>query len=175
MEWTLTASEVCAAAGCPLSTLRAWRNRNGLFFDLPSSDGWNRFDLAQAVAVRIVVLLTRRGSTAQQAIDLVNQLRPALLLAVQGYAPRIGIGTKFENSGFAEVRATDQLEFHELTDTGLVVDNLGWFLDPIIKVIDLKAISYAVEESIREQRGLPSIDEQVQQGLRKYLGRKDDE
>ncbi|PPQ39427.1 hypothetical protein SAMN06265338_103278 [Rhodoblastus acidophilus] len=145
MEKTLTSAEICAAASCPASTLRAWRNRNGLFPHHADKEGWSRFDLADAIGARIVVLLTQRGLAAQSAVDLVNEMRHTLELAAEGYAPWIGIGRK----SFSDV-----LEFRELNATGSVMDNLGWFDDPVPTVINLNAISWEIAFAVRKMRGL---------------------
>ncbi|MGA2637436.1 MerR family transcriptional regulator [Methylocella sp.] len=142
---SLTASEVCAAADCPPSTLRAWRNRNGLFADDLTGEGWTRFDFAQAIGVRITVLLTQRGFAAQQAVDLVNGMRDTLTKAARGYPPLLGIARKGD---------TETLEFRKLEDMGRVADNLRWFTDPVVIVLNLNAISLEVLFAIREQRAL---------------------
>jgi hypothetical protein len=149
MEQTLTASEVCEAAGCPASTLRSWRNRNGLFSGQHAiGDGWTRFDLAEAIGVRLVVILTQRGFAAQPATNLVNRMRPLLVLTsdVGGW---VGVG-------YAEDGET--LEYRELKTTGTILDNLGWFHGPVVTAINLNLIATEVVFSIRRQRGFDQTE-----------------
>jgi DNA-binding transcriptional MerR regulator len=143
MESTLTASEVCAAAKCPPSSLRAWQNRNGLFPHLAKDGGWRRYTLSDAIGIRLVVLLTERGFAAQEVVNLVNAMRPNLEMAAQGYAPFVGIG-RSEDSG--------SLEFRELKWTGKVLDDLGWFKDPVVISVDLGRITNEVVFLIGEMR-----------------------
>ncbi|MGU3538877.1 hypothetical protein [Methylobacterium sp. A54F] len=60
---TLTRVAVCEAV-----TLRAWRNRNGLFPETAGSQGWNRFSLIDICVARAVVLMTTSGIAASDAI-----------------------------------------------------------------------------------------------------------
>ena len=149
MDSALTASEVCEAAGCPASTLRAWRNRNGLFAERHASgEGWTRFDMAEAIGVRLVVILAQRGFAAQPAINLVNSMRPLLVMASQGAAWWVGVGQ--------EDRET--LEYRELKTGGTILDNLGWFRGPVVTAIHLGAIADEVFSSVRRQRGLDQAE-----------------
>jgi hypothetical protein len=151
MEQTLTASEVCKAACCPASTLRAWRNRNGLFEGQHAiGEGWTRFDLAEAIGVRLVVILTQRGFATQPAINLVNNMRPLLVHACHGAAWWVGVG-----------RAEDgeTLEYRELTETGTILDNLNWFHGSVVTAIHLGAVAEEVLFSIQGQRGLDQTED----------------
>lgn len=143
MDQTLTASEVIAAAGCPASSLRAWQNRNGLFPHLAKDGGWRRYALSDVIGVRLVVLLTERGFVAQEVVNLVNAMRPNLEKAAQGYSPLIGIGRREDD---------ESLEFRELQGSGTVLDNLGWFVDPVVVAIDLQKITNEVFFAVREMR-----------------------
>ena len=141
MEPYLSASQVCAAAHCPASTLRAWRNRNGLFSERHSiGDGWTQFDFAEAIGVRLVVLLTQRGFAAQPAINLVNSMRKELERAAKGYAPWVGVAFK---------EGEEILEFRELNMNGTVLDQLGWFTDSIVTAINLRHVSNEIFWLIR--------------------------
>jgi DNA-binding transcriptional MerR regulator len=159
MSETLTASEVCAVAGCSASTLRAWRNRNGLFPHHHSSGGWTRFDLADVIGVRLVTLLADRGFAAQPVINLVNAMRPTLENAARTKLPRrIGVGRgrhgdlSFPLDRFSPLD-NDVLEFRELDELGTVMDNLGWFEDSVVIAINLASICWEIEFKIRELRG----------------------
>jgi DNA-binding transcriptional MerR regulator len=145
MVQTVTASEIHGATGVGASTLRAWRNRNGLFPHHFDREGWTRYEFADAIGVAIMVELTTRGFAAQDAANLVNSMRDQLSLAAQGYTPRVGIGRSPDGPG---------LEWREIKDTSLAIDALGWFDDPIVIVINLNAICFRLLFSIRSQRGL---------------------
>jgi len=150
MDSALTASEVCEAAGCPASTLRAWRNRNGLFAGQHAiGEGWTRFDLAEAIGVRLVVILSQRGFAAQPAINLVNGMRSLLVLAAQGAAWWVGVG---------QAEDGETLEYRELKTGGTILDNLGWFRGPVVTAIDLGALADEVFFSVRRQRGLDQAE-----------------
>lgn len=142
MERNLTAADICAAAGCKPSTLRAWRNRNGLFPQVVG-DGWTRYDLAEAIGARIVQLLSERGFAAQPSVNLVNQMREILINAARGYAPFIGIGRALSG---------EHLEFKVFSSTGLVLDSIGWFTDPVVTVLDLNSFSIGAVSAIRDHR-----------------------
>ncbi|WP_029356240.1 MerR family transcriptional regulator [Bosea sp. 117] len=137
---TYTASEICAAAGCIASTLRAWRNRNHLFGDQPAIGGWSRFTLADVIAVRALVLLSQRGFEAQHAVDLINHMGPIFERAAHGGAPLIGIGRKLDS---------DELEVRGLNKANSVAEELSWFTDPIVLVIDLNAIAFEVAAALK--------------------------
>jgi hypothetical protein len=100
--------------------------------------------MGEAIGVRMMVALTSRGFGAQQAVDLVNEMRGSLELAAQGYAPWIGI---------ARMADSEKLEFRELKSTGTVMDNLGWFSDPLVIAIDLNSISLEVFFTLRAANG----------------------
>jgi hypothetical protein len=70
------ASALCTAAGCSAVTLRAWRNRNGLFPECQRTTGWNYFSRADIAAARVVVVLTERDLSAQMAVDVAMRARP---------------------------------------------------------------------------------------------------
>ncbi|POR40424.1 hypothetical protein [Methylobacterium sp. V23] len=55
-------------AGCEAVTLRAWRNRNGLFPATMGKQGWNRFSLVDVCIARTVVMMTASGIAAGEAI-----------------------------------------------------------------------------------------------------------
>lgn len=159
MDETLTASEVCAAAKCPPSSLRAWQNRNGLLPHLAREGGWRRYSLADVLAVRLVVLLTQRGLSAQDAVNVVNQMRETIELAAHGVPILVGVGST-EGGIFAAQDsdgAVPAYEFRELKSTSSVWDNIGWFYDPIVTVFDLGRITKALWAEIRISRGHASL------------------
>lgn len=142
----LTASEVCAATGCAAPTLRAWRNRNGLFPRHAEAGGWTRYDLADAIGVALVMALTARGTEAQAAVNLVNALRSTLEQAAHGnFVGRLGVGRSLEGS----------LEFRIIRNTDLVP--FDYFDDPIVTVINLQAIAWKIIFAVRQARGLGPI------------------
>lgn len=63
-----TTSTLTRVAGCEAVTLRAWRNRNGLFPETAGKQGWNRFSLVDVCIARTVVLMTASGIAAGEAI-----------------------------------------------------------------------------------------------------------
>lgn len=63
-----TTSTLTRVAGCEPVTLRAWRNRNGLFPETAGKQGWNRFSLIDVCIARTVVLMTASAVTASEAI-----------------------------------------------------------------------------------------------------------
>ncbi|MFG1201725.1 MerR family transcriptional regulator [Xanthobacter aminoxidans] len=65
-EKCYTASTACAVAEVPPSTLRAWRNNNGLLSG-PAHKGWNRFSIVDLCVIRLVSQLTKRGMQADDA------------------------------------------------------------------------------------------------------------
>lgn len=140
MSSNLAAAEVCEATGCLPVTLRSWRNRNGLFPHHKGGGGWTRYDLADALGVRLVVLLTARGFAAQEACEVVNEMRGILEKAVAGFAPWVGVGRSI---------VTDRYEFHVLDSAGTVLDHLGWFLDDVVVVVNLNAITLKLVDTIR--------------------------
>lgn len=145
-DTNLTASEVCAAAGCVASTLRAWRNRNGLFSYKSDSQGWTRFDLSEAVGVRVVAELTSRGFAAQEAVDFVNAATDLLRKSVSGTVRFVGVG---------RAAGSKEIEFRELSPDDRVSSELDWFDDPVLVVLNLHAIAWAVVFAVRTARGLP--------------------
>jgi hypothetical protein len=67
------------AAGCPSDTFRAWRNRNGLFPETQNlSNKWNRFSFVDVMIAAIVTDLTKRGFSAQLAVDAAMASAPLL-------------------------------------------------------------------------------------------------
>jgi hypothetical protein len=67
-----TSSTLVKAAGCEQVTLRAWRNRNGLFPELGSGTGWHRFSFLDICIVRAVTLLTTSGIRVPDAVWFAN-------------------------------------------------------------------------------------------------------
>jgi len=63
-----TTSILTRVAGCEAVTLRAWRNRNGLFPQTAGKQGWNRFSLVDVCIARTVVLMAASGIAAGEAI-----------------------------------------------------------------------------------------------------------
>lgn len=142
---TYLPNEVCAVAGCPPSTLRAWRNRNGLFADRAVVVGkWSRFTLADVIAVRTLVLLTSMGFEAQRAVDLVNAMDAEFERAAHGAGRRIGVARQLDS---------DALEFRPLDNADIVANQLGHFLDPITIVIDLHAIAWGIAAALTSGGG----------------------
>lgn len=84
----LTPEWVCRVAGCNAVTLRAWRNRLGLFkpvredANAPESKKWNRYSVLDACIVRLIVIMTEHGLPASEAVGLAWQhpLGPGLQL-----------------------------------------------------------------------------------------------
>jgi hypothetical protein len=67
------------AAGCQSDTFRAWRNRNGLFPETQNSGNkWNRFSFIDVMVAAIVTELTKRGLSAQLAVDAAMVASPLL-------------------------------------------------------------------------------------------------
>jgi hypothetical protein len=66
------------AAGCPSDTFRAWRNRNGLFPETQGSNKWNRFSYVDIMITGIVADLSKRGLSAQLAVDAAMSSAPLL-------------------------------------------------------------------------------------------------
>jgi DNA-binding transcriptional MerR regulator len=73
----ISVAEICEITGVKPSTLRAWRNRNGLFPHLALSEGWTRYTFGDAVAVKFISRLTasRFGMDTQAVINLANRMR----------------------------------------------------------------------------------------------------
>jgi len=63
-----TTSTLTRVAGCEPVTLRAWRNRNGLFPETSGAKGWNRFSFVDVCIARTVVMMTAAGIAAGEAI-----------------------------------------------------------------------------------------------------------
>ena len=146
MDVSLTASQICLAAQCGPSTLRAWRNRNGLFPRLSEGSGWTRYDFADAVGVRIMQIFSERGFAAQSVADLVNAMRPHLEKAAQGYAPFFAVGLRGDRK---------TLEFRQIKMADTALDAFGWFVDdPIVTVIDLNRLCNEVSSKLRDLRAL---------------------
>lgn len=72
----ITASEISEITKVPASTLRAWRNRNGLFPHHATGAGWTRYDMADALAISFVAHMIRFGFELQPVINLANRMRP---------------------------------------------------------------------------------------------------
>jgi DNA-binding transcriptional MerR regulator len=162
----LTAAEVCKAAGCAVGTLRAWRNRYGLFPHHAEHEGWTRYDVADAVAARLVTVLTEMGIGArdvQPVIDLVNEMRETIEQGIRSgihggisIAPRLltiakrGRGAdndalelrKLESAGYLHPAGIEVTEFHFVRNEACVV-------------IDLAQIAILVVLALRAARGLP--------------------
>lgn len=69
----LPAAKVCEAAGCKDVTFRAWRRRNGLFPELwDGSRTVNYFSILDTCMVRLIVVLTRHGLSADDAVSFVQ-------------------------------------------------------------------------------------------------------
>ncbi|WP_192257041.1 hypothetical protein [Mesorhizobium silamurunense] len=66
------AAKVCEAAGCKDVTFRAWRRRNGLFPELWGGRTVNHFSILDVCVVRLVVILTRHGLGADDAVAFVQ-------------------------------------------------------------------------------------------------------
>lgn len=80
-----TTSVLTRVAGCEPVTLRAWRNRNGLFPETAGAQGWNRFSLIDICIARSVVLMTASGIAASEAIWFAESyLRTPFKLATTG-------------------------------------------------------------------------------------------
>ncbi|BGE85192.1 hypothetical protein Ms3S1_16280 [Methylosinus sp. 3S-1] len=57
-------------------TFRAWRNRNGLFPETKDAGGWNLFSKSDIAVVRMVVVLTGLGVSANLATSAAMQAAP---------------------------------------------------------------------------------------------------
>ncbi|ESX91793.1 hypothetical protein [Mesorhizobium sp. LNJC403B00] len=66
------AAKVCVVAGCKDVTFRAWRRRNGLFPELWGGRTVNHFSILDICMVRLVVVLTRHGLGADDAVAFVQ-------------------------------------------------------------------------------------------------------
>lgn len=70
-----------AAAGCEADTFRAWRNRNGLFPETAGGGKWNKFSVVDVLVTALVSEFTRRGMTAQWAVDAAMKASPLVAAA----------------------------------------------------------------------------------------------
>lgn len=70
-----------AAAGCEADTFRAWRNRNGLFPETAGGGKWNKFSVVDVLVTALVAQFTRRGMTAQLAVDAAMKASPLIAAA----------------------------------------------------------------------------------------------
>lgn len=158
-ETTLTSREVSEASGALPTTLRQWRDRNGLLPHLsdPASSKWARFSLSDALAVCVVHQLTKKGVAAQPAVNLANSLKEFLQMAA------MGAGARFIGIGFSQGSAGEdqRLEFKALPDMGLVIDALGFFDDAVIIVLNIQSIAWELIGNVRKMRGLDDEKQKV--------------
>lgn len=146
MENIISVSDLCEVTGCKPSTLRAWRNRNGLFPHHSGNEGWTRYDLADGIGVMLMMVLQEKGFAGQDAINLVNQVREVLVLSAQGSSSRLAIG---------RMAGGERLEWKELLVSHRVVDVFGWFDDAVVIVVDLNKLKWTFFFKYRELKGLP--------------------
>jgi DNA-binding transcriptional MerR regulator len=72
---SISVTEICEITGVKKSTLRAWRNRNGLLPHLPLGEGWTRYTLEDAISILFVSKLTNFGMDTQAVVNLANRMR----------------------------------------------------------------------------------------------------
>lgn len=147
MENTISVTDLCEVTGCKPSTLRAWRNRSGLFPHHAGNEGWTRYDMADGVAVMLMMILHEKGVAGQDAVNLVNQLRGVLVQAASGFPSRLVIGQE---------EGTGKLEWKELRPTHRAADFFGWFDDAVVLVIDLNKLCFRFFAKYRELKGIPN-------------------
>ena len=127
------------------STLRAWHNRVGF---LPrSTGGWRRYNLADVIAIRCMVVLTERGFRAAEAAGLVDSLTEQIKHAAAGHPSKIAIG-KFRGSEYWVAEEID-----EIASAGIALD----FDDEFTIVLNLGEICFRLFDEIRRLRGQPPI------------------
>lgn len=103
------AAKVCEAAGCKDVTFRAWRRRNGLFPELWGGRTVNHFSILDVCMVRLVVVLTRHGLGADDAVAFVQgkDLLFSLKLYLSGMLDDNDRGEKIVGFSFSEETPAD--------------------------------------------------------------------
>ena len=139
---TLNTKQVTLVTHCRPTTLRSWRLRNGLFPHLPCDGSHTKYNIADAIGVRLMVELTRSGLNAQFAADLLNTLRLLLNSAATGGKLRVGI---------CQAATTDSLELKDISTLDSN-DSLSQLPGPILLVIDLASIFSDVWHALNEER-----------------------
>lgn len=135
----LTPAEICELADCTRSALAAWRNRLGF---LPRLDeGWQRYTFGDAVAVRLVTILTSHGVTASEAVRIVDTIRGKVNLDGFGDGISVAIGRDLSGQLTAET-------FMEPTATALDFDG------EIVIVIRLASVTWKLFFDICRLRGI---------------------
>lgn len=149
-ESFLTSGEVAEASGCLPTTLRQWRDRNGLLPHLndPQSPKWARFTLADALAVCVVHRLTTGGIAAQPAVNLANSLKTFFEGTVRGGLERF-VGVGYSNHPKAE---GPRLEFKVFANMASVADELGYFDSAVIIVLNIHLITWELLSSVEKTR-----------------------
>ena len=127
-ELTFTASEVCEFANVQASTLRAWRNRNGLF-PQAASLGWTRYTLDEVVALMILSDLTKKGFETQSSVNLVNRLRAEIIDACNAGQRFILIDEPAGDGTLDFTRLNNEFpyQFHKSIGGLFLVLNIGFY------------------------------------------------
>ncbi|MBM0205664.1 hypothetical protein JNW90_23615 [Micromonospora sp. STR1s_5] len=137
-----TTSVLTEVAGVSPVTLRAWRNRNGLFPDTAGQRKWNRFSISDICIARTIVLLTAHGLSTGDAIWFAEpHLRTAFtVVEMEAMSPLVGFGKGADGKAWF-------LPYLEDQPISTLVDREGG----LITILDLRTVISWVKEH------LPSI------------------
>lgn len=141
----ISVSELCEITGIPASTIRSWRNRNGLFPHHAETSGWTRYTLDEALALGMVKSLSALGFEAQQAVNLANRMRETFRAAIAGSPSLVGIARCVDDP--------EVLEHRILKAGNILANEFGWFTDPLVIVVDLQRIWVPMFFDLRAIRG----------------------
>jgi hypothetical protein len=88
-DYTFGIERVCYATQAAETAVRDWRKRNGLFPHHPAVGKWIRYNVADAVGIRLMVEFRQQKQfEAQYAVDLVNLLRRFIEDAIKAHAKK---------------------------------------------------------------------------------------
>lgn len=147
-ENTVTAAEVCEAADCKPSTLRAWHNRLHLLSG--NGQGWRRYTLEDLLTIRVMVILTTFGLSAVVAVDIAHSIQKEIRLAASGWGHKFAIARN--SDGSIRVEKIDQF-----SSAGSALD----FEAELTLVIDLHYVTNQMVDRIRNLRGMPPVAQSI--------------
>lgn len=143
-ENLISVSEIAQITDVAPSTLRAWRNRNGLFPHHDIGPGWTRYTMADAVAIAFVAHLTRFGLDTQAVINLANRMKPEFEKSIGGGDAYYLIDESLTEAGVYDYCRIKSLDSRQLTkSTG-----------PVMLIVELKVIWLDLLLKLKEARGM---------------------
>lgn len=147
-----TTSVLSAVTGCEPMTFRTWRNRNGLFPEAAGGRTWKRFSVLDLCVVRAIVVMTKQGVGAADAIWFVEtQLVDALASLLQG--KEIERYISFAQVG--KFASTDEVVFIDSDGSQNFVD--GKSLEPARISFQVLSAARSVADVLKECNGIVTI------------------